>query len=222
MARFARLSGILLVGIVLLAACSDEPPTETTVPQDLGSEAAIRSLLVAIQAGDFETAASLTDGEQAGLLTLAEGGDATDVVEAIEDGGASVAANFWSGFAQTLEPGAEPESWPVDVGEEVAEGDRVLVPVDVVPPDGEPRVFFLRQDGTWRVDMMATFGPILAQRLTPPVETLLSSANPDASTVLSLLVESVPSLQVAAARGELEPDIHQAVLGLIERITRAG
>lgn len=222
MARFARLSWILLVGVVLLAACSEEPPTETTVPDDLGPEAAVRALLVDIQAGDFEKAAALTDTEQAGLLTLAEGADATDVVEALEDGGVAVAANFWSGFAQTLEPGDQPENWPVEVGEEVSEGDLVFVPIEVVPPDGEERVFYVRSDGTWKVDMMATFGPILAQRLTPPVETLLSSANPNASSVLSLLVESVPSLQVAAAHGELDPDIHQALLGLIERITRAG
>jgi hypothetical protein len=222
MARFARSSSILLVGIVLLAGCSDEPVVDTTIPQDLGPEAAVRTLLVDIQAGDFEKAAALTDSEQAGLLTLAEGGDATDVVEALEDGGEAVAANFWSGFAQTLEPGAEPENWPVDVGEEVTEGDLVLVPVEVVPPGGEPRVFYLRRNGIWKVDMMATFGPILAQRLTAPVETLLSSANANASTVLSMLVESVPSLRVAAAHTELSPDTHQSLLALIERITRAG
>lgn len=222
MARFARLSRILLVGIVLLTACSDEPPTETTVPENLGPEATVRTLLGDIQAGEFEKAAALTDTEQAGLLTLAEGADATDVVEALEDGGEAVAANFWSGFAQTLEPGDQPENWPIAVGEEVTQGDLVFVPIEVVPPDGEERIFYLRRDGTWKIDMMATFGPILAERLAPPVETLLSSANPNASTVLSLLVESVASLQVAAAHSELEPDTHQSLLALIERITRAG
>jgi len=215
---------LILMLLVVAAACSpDSTPDSTTVPAGtLDPEGVVRTLLADVQAGRFDHAASLTDGGQAVLLTLAEGADATDVTESLADEGSAVAANFWSGFAQTLDPADDPAEWTVEVGEEITEDGHTFVAVRVVPGEEEGRIFFLRQDGTWQVDMMATFGPILAERLTPPVESLLSSANADASPVLALLVESVPSLRVAAANTELAPATHQAALGLIERITRAG
>lgn len=214
----------LMLVAVLAVACSDAPATDdSTIPSgDLDPEGVVRTLLADVHAGRFEDAAALTDTEQAALLTLAEGAHATDVTESFEDGGTAVAANFWSGFAQTLDPVDDTSQWQVEAGEELSEGGETFVAVDVVPAESDGRTFFLRRDGTWKVDMMATFGPILAERLTPPVESLLSSANANAASVLSRLVDSVPSLRVAEANTELPPATHQAVLGLIERITRAG
>ena len=214
----------LLLVAVLVAACSSGPATDTSVGPvgDLGPEGVVRSLLADVQAGRYDHAASLTDAEQAVLLTLAEGADATDVTESLTDGGTAVAANFWSGFAQTLDPAEDTSGWPVEVGEEIEEGGDTFVAVRILPGEDDTRTLFLRRNGTWQVDMMASFGPILAERLTPPVESLLSSANANAASVLALLVDSVPSLQVAEANTELPPATHQAVLGLIERITRAG
>lgn len=210
--------------VVLAAACSSDPSTETSLGPtgDLDPEGVVRALLADVQAGRFDHAASLTDSEQAVLLTLAEGADATDVTDSLADGGEAVAANFWSGFAQTLDPAADTSGWSVEVGEEIAEGEETFVAVEILPGEDDSRTFFLRRNGTWQVDMMATFGPILAERLTPPVESLLSSANANAASVLARLVDSVPSLRVAEANTELPPSTHQTVLGLIERITRAG
>lgn len=213
-----------MVVVVLLAACSSDPATDTSTGPtgDLDPEGVVRSLLADVQAGRFDHAASLTDTEQAVLLTLAEGADATDVSESLADGGAAVAANFWSGFAQTLDPADDPSQWSVEVGEEISDDGKTFVAVRIATGEDDSRTFFLRRNGSWQVDMMATFGPILAERLTPPVESLLSSANANASSVLALLVDAVPSLRVAEANTELPPATHQAVLGLIERITRAG
>jgi hypothetical protein len=63
------------------------------------------------------------------LLTLAEGADATDVTESLADGGAAVAANFWSGFAQTLDPAEDPSQWSVEVGEEISDDGETFVAV---------------------------------------------------------------------------------------------
>lgn len=213
-----------LLVVVLVAGCSNDPAVETTLPSpgELDPEGVVRALLADVKAGRFEHAATLTDTGQAALLTLAEGADASDVVESLADQGEAVAANFWSGFAQTIAPDDDPAAWEVEVGEETDAGGRTFVPVTVVAAEDDERTFFLRRDGVWKVDMMATFGPILAERLTTPVESLLSSANADASEVLGRLLESVPSLQVAATNSDLPSSTHQALLAMIERITRAG
>lgn len=209
--------------LVTLAACRGEQAApETTVGSDLEPSAVVSDLLAAIVEGRFEDTAALTDQRQAGLLALAEGAEISEVVEALDEDAAGVAANFWSGFAQSLDPSFDLESTTLEEGEELERGGERYVPVEMTGPDGEGRVFYLRQDDGWRVDLMATFAPLVAERLTPRVESLLTSANPNASTVVGLLNRSTPSLEVAAADASLDVSTHQSVLALIERITRAG
>lgn len=221
--RSVRRLGPVVFLLVILAACRGEQAVpETTVGTDLEPSMVVRELLAAILDGRFEDTAALTDQRQAALLALAEGAEINEVVEALDADAAGVAANFWSGFAQSLDPSFDLENTTLEVGEELEQGGNRYVPVEMSGPDGEERVFYLRRDDGWRVDLMATFAPLVAERLTPRVESLLTSANPNASTVVGLLNRSTPSLEVAAAEPSLDVSTHQSLLALIERITRAG
>lgn len=209
--------------VLLVGACSgDDRPTETSGPTVMSPETVVVTLMEAIIEGRFEDTPALTDTTQAALLTLAEGADASEVAEVIGEGADAVAANFWSGFAQTLEPGLDLESFEVSVDDPVTQDGEEFVRVTLVSDPNRPQYFVVRRDDDFRVDLMATFGPVLAQRLVPPVESLLSSANADASTVLALLAEAAPSLRFSATRPDLPADAHQSLLALIERVTRTG
>jgi hypothetical protein len=215
---------VVTVAIILLVgACSDDAnPTETSGPSAMSPEVVVVTLMEAIIEGRFEDTPALTDTTQAALLTLAEGADASEVAEVIGEGADAVAANFWSGFAQTLEPGLDVASFDVSVDDPVTQDGEEFVRVTLVSDVNPPQYFVVRRDDGFRVDLMATFGPVLAQRLVPPVESLLSSANADASTVLALLAEAAPSLRFSGTRPDLPADAHQSLLALIERVTRTG
>ena len=49
----------------------------------------------------------------------------------------------------------------------------------------------------------------------------MSSANTNAATLIAMLRDSAPSLQVAAQNPNLDLATHQALLALLERVTRA-
>lgn len=217
-----RLIPSCLLILVCLVACSraEEAAAPTAPPQADEPTAVVVALLEAVSEGRFEETPALTDARQAALLTLAEGADANDVVVALEDEGEAVAANFWSGFAQTLDPSFDPSSLTLEEGEIITQDGHRFVDVTYTPPEGEPRTFVLRHEETWKVDLLATFGAVLAERLIPPVEGLLSSANTNAATVLRLLNDATPSLRVAASDPDLAPTSHQSLLALVERVTR--
>lgn len=214
---------LLVVVLFIGAACVDDgATTDETVASGLDPVGVVAALLSAVDEGRFDDTALLSDSSQAGLLSLAEGADANEVVEALEDGGAAVVANFWSGFAQTLEEGFDPGELELEAGDVITEEDARFVIVTATPPSGDPLRFVVRRDGAWRVDLMGTFGPVLAERLIPPVEALLSSANSNAGVILARLRDTAPSLRVAAQSPDVAPASHQLILTLIERVTRAG
>lgn len=214
---------IALLGLFLLAACAPEEGPVTTVGPEAGPAEVVASLFEAIEEGRFEDTVALTDAEQTGLVTLAEGADATDVVDVLEDGGAAVTSNFWSGFAQTLDAETLAANRDIQVaGTTTVDGVEFARVVVTLEEATQSQTFLLRRDERWVIDMMATFGPVLAERLVPAVEDLLSSANSNASSVLARLNDAVPSLRAAMEQLELPSGTHQAMLGLIERVTRAG
>lgn len=213
---------MLLVVVVIGTACvGDGAVTDETVASDLDPVGVVAAVLSAVDEGRFEDTAHLTDRSQAALLSLAEGADANDVVEALDNGSVAV-ANFWSGFAQTQDEDFDPGALELEAGDVITQDDDRFVIVTATPPSGDPLRFVVRHDGAWRIDLMGTFGPVLAERLIPPVEALLSSANSNAGVVLTRLQDAAPSLRVAAASPDVAPASHQLILTLIERVTRAG
>lgn len=214
----------VLVAVALVAgACSGgDHEATTTLPPDLDPAATVAELLEAIVEGRFETTAALTVPGHAGLLTLAEGANAADILEAADADSAAVTANFWSGFAQTLEEGLDVGTLEYSTGEPQTVNGIDFVTVTVAGEGREPQYFVVADRDGWVVDLMATFGPVLADRLVPPIDSLLESANADAGVVLARLAETEPSLNYAFSRPDLPADAHQSLLALVERVTRTG
>jgi hypothetical protein len=215
----------LAIGLLsVVAACSgNDPGTETIIPEN-GAEspaAAVEGLRSTLAAGDFESAGSLAVPDQAALASLAEGASFGQVADAISDGDAEIAANFWSGFAQGV---GEVLTGDLAIEERgsVTEGGVEFFLVGVTPESGTERLIITRDAEGQRIDLFATFGAGLAERMISPVEILLGTSSEDSGIILGALQEVVPSLLVASTDPNLSPEAVQGVLQLIELITRVG
>ena len=213
---------LLGIMVVVLAGCS---PDATRSPGTIGSgaaspEAAVRQLQSALAGGDFELASSLAVPGQAALASLAEGATFIQVADALENADARVASNFWSGFAQGAGD-VLAESVNVELLGTQRESGIKFYLVAVNSPGSERRMVTRDVDGH-RIDLFASFGVSVAQRMLSPVELLLNSANQDATQILLELQSVVPSLLVAANEEGLSPESVQNILQLIELITRVG
>lgn len=211
-----------LIALLLFSACSGDPAADTAVVVGPGGETpevAIEQLLGYLDEGDFDSAASLAIPNQAALATLAEGAAVAEVAAALRDGDAEVAANFWSGFAQSI---ADVLGNGLTVtGATPAEAeDTVFDVVHVSTAAGGERQFVTRDVDGHRVDIFATFGPALASKLYSPLERLLASPIDDAILVLAEMKKQIPSLYMAAQTPDLAPGAIQEVLRLIELISR--
>lgn len=207
--------------LAMLAACSGDDPGTGPIESGEGAaspEEAVEELFDLLATGDFADAASLAIPGQAALASLAEGASFPEVAEAMS-GDAVVAANFWSGFAQSVE-GVLTQGVEATDTATVTREDLEFHIVDVSMPDGDVRHVATRDVDGYRIDLFATFGPSLAGRLYPQAELLFQDDSAEASTILSGLREQVPSLYIATQIPNLAPNVVQDLLQLIELITR--
>jgi len=210
--------------VLALVACSPDDTADTTptVPSGQGEvspEAAVETLLTAINEPDFVTASRLAVPGHAALASLAEGAAFADVAEALRTGDAEVAANFWSGFAQGSGRFLVGSVAVAEKGSHT-EGESSFTIVEVVPPSGEARNVLVREENGWRIDLFASFGSGLADKMIAPAERLLSTQTEDAILILTELKTIVPSLLAAANQPGTSPDVAQQLLALVEVITR--
>lgn len=176
-------------------------------------------LVAHINDADFLAATDLAMAKHAALASLSEGATFAEVAEAIRTGDPSVTANFWAGFAQGA---GSYLSNPVSAsdGGTVEHADVTFYVVDVTPAQGGRRQILLRDVDGFRIDLFASFGAGLADKMGPPVERLLSSRTDDARLILTELKGIVPSLEAAANRPDMSPVVVQEIIQLIELITR--
>lgn len=210
--------------VVALVACDgDEPATgpEPVPPGASSAGEAVEELHTLLAQGDFDGASGLAVPDHAALASLAEGATFAEVADALRTGDASVAANFWSGFAQGV---GESFLGEIEIAERgtATQGDTTFGLVSVTPAGGAERTMVTQDVDGYRVDLFGSFGPGLAARMITPVELLLTSATPDAALILSELGETVDSLLLSANQAGLSPEEVQAVLQLVELITRVG
>jgi hypothetical protein len=171
--------------------------------------------------GDFAGASSLAMPGHAALASLAEGATSGEVAEALQGGDEAVAANFWSGFAQGFGEVMSDEMTVEEIGSET-ESDVEFFLVSVTPETGSALRMVTQEADGHRVDLFASFGAGLADRLVSPLETLVATPTGDNLVILEAFQGVVPSLLLAASDETLGPEAVQEVLRLVELITRVG
>ncbi len=218
MPRRAALTSLLMV----VLACSGGGNTETSITRGPGAEsaaAAVEALSDLLIEGDFSGASSLAMPDQAALASLAEGATSGEVADALRTGDEAIAANFWSGFAQGFGEVLSGDFTVEEIGPET-ESDVEFFLVSVTPESGGPRRLVTQDVDGHRVDLFASFGAGLAERLISPIEILVDSPIGDNAVILGALQGVVPSLLIAASDETLGTEAIQAVLRLVEVITR--
>jgi hypothetical protein len=207
-----------------VVACEGGATTNTTITRGPGAETAVEAveqLHALLVDGNFAGASSLAVPGQAALASLAEGASSTEVADALENGDEAIAANFWSGFAQGFGEVLSGEIAVEDMGSRTESGVEFFL-VSVTPESGNTRHLVTQDLDGHRVDLFASFGAGLVDRLLSPVEILVDTPNGDNAVILEALQGVVPSLLVAASDESLGPEAVQNVLRLVELITRVG
>jgi hypothetical protein len=196
-----RAESLVMTLALAAAACSGEatPPAESIVAEQ-GADTpieAVDGLVRAINEPDFVAASRLAVPGQAALASLAEGATFGAVAEALRQGDEEVAANFWSGFAQGA---ASFLTGDVEVTEDgtFTQDDLQFHQLAVTPTAGESRSLLVRNADGYRVDLFASFGAGLSDKMIAPVERLLVTQTDDARLILTRLQSIVPSLLAAA------------------------
>ena len=214
-----------IVGLVLtVSACTgngNDPSSGTNGNGATSPVAAVEELRSMLIAGDFASAGALAVPNQAALASLGEGASFGQVADAITDGDAEIAANFWSGFGQGVGEVLNSELAIEDRGSTTESGVEFFL-VGVMPAEGTERLIMTRDVDGQRIDLFASFGAGLAQRMISPVEILLGTSSADSAVILNALQDVVPSLLVSATDPSLSPEAVQDVLQLVELITRVG
>lgn len=207
-----------------VACGGEDPTTEPTIAPGEGADSpvtAVEELVAAINTPDFAEASHLAVPGQAALAALAEGATFGEVARSLSEGDEEIAANFWTGFAQETGVFLSGEVSVVDDGT-VEQDDVEFHTVSLTPPDGSARTIIVRNVDGFRVDLFASFGSGLADKMAGPVERLLATQTADARLILAELQKIVPSLHVAASLPDTTPSASQQLFALIEVITRVG
>lgn len=221
MSMLSKLASCLLIGMLSAACDGGNASTPTATGGGDTPEATIVVLITHLDNAEFEQAGSLSVPGQAALASLAEGATFSDVADALREGDAHVAANFWTGFAQGA--GGYLAGASVTGADDPVSADGVeLLPVTVRPTEGPARRIFVRGAEDSRIDLFASFGAGLADRMPAAVERLITTNTDDARLILQELEGVVPSLLVAAEEGDQPTEATQQILRLVELITRVG
>jgi hypothetical protein len=220
MATRSAILGVLVAVSVLVSSCSPEP--DATVPESVpapvarpGASApatAVTELLAALSAGDFERAAQLTVDDQ--MLSIAVTGNVpTDALQGVlATGGSDIGRNYWESFAANLEGflGVRPDQVTTgSVSEIEVDGVSFAIVALTVPGDSIPRRLVVQQTDGWKVDVVASFGPALAQRLGRAAEAF--RVDPSAADILASLSRQRSSLQVSLDAPGLDPETAQVI-----------
>jgi hypothetical protein len=219
-----KVEALLLSVVLAVVACGGGDEPEAINPPRDGAESpteAVNQLVKSINEPDFAGASHLAMPGQAALASLAEGSTFEEVAEALRKGDQEIAANFWAGFAQGTGSFLTGDIGVVDDGTTTHSGKEFHV-VQVTPETGGVRSVIVQESDGYRIDLFASFGAGLADKMTGPVERLLATQTDDARLILGELRGIVPSLLAAAQLPGTSGQVSQELLALVEVITRLG
>jgi hypothetical protein len=228
---FTALLALTVMAVVV--GCSPASESSTTTTAALGGsvspEAALRTLLSAVDAGDVEEASVVTFRDQVALLIALDGAPLHQAAEFIEDGVPEQSQKmFWESFRST---------YAASFGESlsdmlVAEGGRAtvdgvefsLVEVALRKISGHSNWVARRdQEGRWRVDLFATFASTFAQPMRLWLATLADTL--EVAVVRRAIAAQRPSLLAALQQqplGPISPGIAQQIRGLLADVGATG
>lgn len=219
-----RLESALIAVVLTVVSCSANPSADSVealapAPGASSPTEAVNELVAAISVPDFSGASHLAMPGHAALASLAEGATFGDVAGAIRDGDQEVASNFWAGFAQGAGSFLSGDIGVDDAGT-VSRDDVEFHQVSVTTEDGGARSVLIQEADGYRIDLFASFGAGLADKMMGPVERLLNTQSEDARLILANLKGIVPSLLVASELPGTSAEVSQRLLALVEVITR--
>lgn len=219
-----RFESALITVVLMVVSCSSDPSTDSVGSLPLAEGAAspteaVDELVAAINVPDFSGASRLAMPGHAALASLAEGATFGDVAEALRDGDQDIASNFWAGFAQGAGSFLNGDIGVDDAGT-VSRDEVQFHQVSVTTEEGGTRTVFTQDADGYRIDLFASFGAGLADKMMGPVERLLDTQSEDARLILANLKGIVPSLLAASEVPGTSAGVSQRLLALVEVITR--
>jgi hypothetical protein len=205
---------VVALTLMIALACSSGGQATTTSPagSSRSPEAVAELLVAALTARDPELAAANTIEEQMAWLAMAEGASLQEASALLDDGARSIAVNYWRGF---IEQGDVP---PVAISSinEVSVGSHTFARVSLGGEDDLHLV--LRSEPEWKVDVVASFGSTLVERLADAAEIVFANAGPGARRLREVLGEQRDSVDMATSGSGLNETARAALVELAEAL----
>ena len=212
-----------LVLIAVVAAACSSAPAESDGHEN--PERAVVAWFEAIDGGDAEGASSATHSETLALILGIENGlDAVAIATYLDDGvPMEMQAPYWESFADGFVEFASRPISTLTVGESerfTSEGHEFAsVPISGGPGSGSVVIARERVDGSWEVDLVASFGDGFAQLLAGEYDDLPDTENGD-RVRLAYAETVVPSLWAAMTDGSFDDDFTRTALAIIDKADR--
>lgn len=205
-----RLSISALLVITLLVSCDADATVDTTViTSDLAPPADVATtVLDAVLSGQTEVAADWTLLDQMPWMAMAEGASIQQAVGLLDEGSRQVAINYWQGFAK----GTGLPNLSAGPVEESEVGSHRFASV-LVGTSRRLRLV-LRLEDRWLVDVVASFGSTLAERLHDAIDIIAANRGPDADRLTEVISEQRDSVSVALENSSLNESARQALVEL--------
>lgn len=208
---------VVLAAAVAGAGCGGDE----TLPNDPAGVAA--AWLEAVGDVDTATLSAVIDETTFGILLAVENGFDAEQTRLLLEAGPSddLRFSYWASFREafTVFAGIAPEDLNVGTARNYVVGNDEFA---VVPASAGARstdIILERTDGRWRVDMVATMGPVMVRPIRSFVQEVTGTEPSD--EVAAVLRDTIPrSLQAALAegRGELPEEYRRDAILLIAEL----
>ena len=185
-------------------ASSVTPSTAVIPPDEVADEVA-----TALDGGDPMVVAGLTDLRPMPWLALVEGATVEEAAGIdVGKNGLAVAANFWTGFLESAGLAGD----QVAGIEAFTEGTTDFARLEL-----RSGSIILKQSDAWRIDVIASFGAPLAERLLSAVEVVVANRSPEADVLREMLRAERDAVAVAMA----DPSITTSARAAVEDVLAA-